>query len=232
MKISTTRFNLSPSSQRWDCGVTEQQFTIPDRCPNCHAYGTFPIAGAFGSPDSPQFSTGLFYCNHCQSFFMAEFVQDAGSSRIHHLVKTYDIDNSQPQFSDLLQQMSSEFCETYKEAIEAEANGLKRIAGPGYRKALEFLVKDFAKRSANSEVSDKIDHMNLMQIIKTYINHSSILHLARAATWLGNDQTHTAKKYNDYDLEDLKRFILAVAKYIDLELTTEEALVLLEHKKE
>lgn len=230
MKISTVLYKQSSETQRWEEGYCDQQYDMPDRCPNCHVYGSFSIGGAYQSPDISNRSTCLFYCNHCHQFFIADFDRETYPNNSHELLRIHKESESQAQFSHLLQDMSREFCETYREATEAETNGLRRAAGPTYRKALEHLVKDFAKHNAQSEI-DKINRQPLMQTIKDYIQHPSILQLAKAATWLGNDQTHTVRQHEEYDLEDLKRFVLATAKYIDLELTAGQALELLEQKR-
>lgn len=230
MKISTSLYKQSPDNQRWDDYHPCQEYDMPDRCPNCHAYGYFSIGGAYQSPDNSDQSTCLFYCNHCHQFFIADFDREPYAANSHSLVRIHEEYESQTQFSRFLQEVSHEFCETYREAMEAEKSGLKRAAGPTYRKALEHLVKDFAKHNAPKE-ADKINCRPLMQTINDYIQHPSILQLAKAATWLGNDQTHTVKQHEDYGLEDLKRFVLATAKYIDLELTAGQALELLEQKQ-
>src|ERR1043166_3097052 len=38
----------------------------------------------------------------------------------------------------------SKFIKTYLQSLVAESNGLDEIAGMGYRKAIEYLVKDWA----------------------------------------------------------------------------------------
>lgn len=231
MKISSIRYDYSPISQKWDSAKENHRFDMPDRCPNCHAYGSFLLAGCFRSPDDPDITSALFYCPHCHLFFMAYFECENSAGNSHQIKECFGVAKPLDQFSDLLYQMSPEFCETYKEAWEAERAHLMRAAGPAYRKALEFLVKDFAKCRNKEEDPDRIDKMPMMQAIKKFIAHSSIQTLSQAATWLGNDQTHTTKLHEDYDLKDLKLFNLAVAKYIDLELTTDQALDLLEQKQ-
>ncbi len=39
---------------------------------------------------------------------------------------------------------NSKFIKTYLQSLEAESNGLDEIAGMGYRKAIEYLVKDWS----------------------------------------------------------------------------------------
>lgn len=59
---------------------------------------------------------------------------------------------------------------------------MEQIAGVGYRKALEFLIKDYAI-SKNSEDEDKIKKMLLGKTIENYLNDfPKLQRLAKAAT--------------------------------------------------
>ena len=46
------------------------------------------------------------------------------------------------------------------------------------------------------------------------IDNSSIKELARCATWLGNDETHYIRKWEDRDIHDLKNLIDLTCQYI------------------
>jgi hypothetical protein len=48
-------------------------------------------------------------------------------------------------FPDAVAKLSPTFVSIFAEAEEAAQLRLQQIAGPGYRKAFEFLVKDYAK---------------------------------------------------------------------------------------
>ena len=50
------------------------------------------------------------------------------------------------QFHGEISELSENFVEIYGQSQVAENQGLNKICGVGYRKALEFLIKDFAKR--------------------------------------------------------------------------------------
>ena len=46
--------------------------------------------------------------------------------------------------------------------------------------------------------------------------------MAKGATWLGNDETHYVKKWENKDITDLKNLIDLTLAWIGLELKTEE----------
>nr|WP_054756717.1 hypothetical protein [Liquorilactobacillus satsumensis] len=47
--------------------------------------------------------------------------------------------------------------------------------------------------------------------------------LAKAAVWIGNDETHFVKIHSEKDLKDMKGFLSAAALYISAELKADEA---------
>ena len=56
---------------------------------------------------------------------------------------------------DELKAISQDFCDIYVEADKAEQLGLKLVCGPGYRKALEFLMKDYLTSQQTTEEEAK-----------------------------------------------------------------------------
>ncbi len=105
----------------------------------------------------------------------------------------------------------------------AESEGLDQIAGVGYRKSLEFLVKDYAIRYFPNE-TDKIKKMLLGPVIKEYLaEFKKLQNLATAASWIGNDETHYVRRHDNQDIQSMKRFIRAAAQYIAAEFDAEDA---------
>lgn len=114
------------------------------------------------------------------------------------------------------------FATTYAEAGQAEAQNLTEVAGCGYRKSVEYLVKDYLCKKFPDSAED-IKKELLGAAIKR-IEDSRIKTLAERSVWIGNDETHYIKKHENLDIEDMKRFISAMLHYIDAELALEEAL--------
>lgn len=108
-----------------------------------------------------------------------------------------------------------DFTKVYCQAALAEARNLSEICGMGYRKALEFLVKQYAQNSAPEE-SDTINNEPLAQTINR-IDNPRIKTLAKASAWLGNDQTHLQVKHPEYSVDDIKSFIKSLCYYILME---------------
>ncbi len=119
--------------------------------------------------------------------------------------------------------LSPQFVEIFRQAGVAEGFGLSEIAGVGYRKSLEFLVKDYCidVEPANKE---KIKAKQLGQVISDHIPDDNIKGCARRATWLGNDETHYVRRWTDKDITDLKALISLTESWINTHLLTSKYL--------
>lgn len=129
--------------------------------------------------------------------------------------------NSQISFSEAVSSISPRFVKIYQQAHEAEENGLDEIAGPGYGKALEFLVKDHLIKNLPEEEAE-IKSLSLYSCIHEKLENSKIKALSEKARVIRNDETHYERKYEKSDISDLKKLINATSSWIDLESYTAE----------
>ena len=97
-------------------------------------------------------------------------------------------------FSETILEVSPKFSEIYNQAFTAEQQNLTEICGVGYRKALEFLIKDYSILK-HPEQKDKIEKKALIACIKDYVEDSRIKTVSKRAVWLGNDETHYIRKW-------------------------------------
>lgn len=169
----------------------------------------------------------LNLCDNCEECFISRHIYDEDTD-------VYLYESSAPAlffytaFSENMKKLSPNFISIYNESAHAESLGLHSICGMGYRKALEFLVKDYAIFSYPTD-SEKIASLPLAQCISQYIDNKRIKSLATASAWLGNDETHYIKKHPEYGVTKLKAFITAIVTFIDAELACRDAQVLLSH---
>lgn len=122
---------------------------------------------------------------------------------------------SENGFSEHICNLSPRFVQTYSESDTAYKNGLLTICGGGFRKALEYLVYDYAVFKYPDK-EDEIQKKDLYGRINTYLSAAEdIQDLADAARKLGNDFTHIITKGDsDYSLENLRAFITLLASDI------------------
>lgn len=131
--------------------------------------------------------------------------------------KIYPNRNRISKFNEEIKSISEDFIKIYNEAEIAENNNLYSICGPGYRKSLEFLIKDYIivkKHNIKEEVKSKF----LGYCIKNYIDDIRIKDTAERAVWIGNDETHYERKWESKDINDLKNFIQLIIYWIESEL--------------
>lgn len=168
---------------------------------------------------------GWYYacdCTNCGKMFIAVVVYD-GSNEELRCQHTYPEMIIKKEFSNQILQLSNKFVDIYNQAYAAEAYGLEEIAGMGYRKSLEFLIKDYLIH-ADPNQADTIRKVPLAQCINERVQNQNIKAVASRSAWLGNDFTHYVPKFEDKDISNMKSFIDAVVYWVNMELITEEAL--------
>jgi hypothetical protein len=113
------------------------------------------------------------------------------------------------------EEVQSKFIKTYLQSLEAESHGLDEIAGMGYRKSIEYLVKDWAIKNKPKE-KDKIQNLWLGDVIINYYS-GDLKDILERATWLGNDQAHYLKLFDEYNISHLKELIDLIMVELDRE---------------
>lgn len=128
-------------------------------------------------------------------------------------------------FSEIISNISSHFAMIYNQAYHAEQMGLDQICGVGYRKALEFLIKDYLiSKEIDEQVKDNIKKKFLSNCIQDYVQNDNIKNVAKRAVWLGNDETHYIRTWADKDVNNLKKLIELTVRWIENEIETERVL--------
>lgn len=122
-----------------------------------------------------------------------------------------------PEVSAEIEKLSPDFVKIFNDSYTAEKLGLDGISGIGYRKALEFIVKDYAIHRLGKDASD-IKGKFLGTVIKEDIGDSRLKKAFKLASWLANDETHYARKWKNYNIADLKRLIEIAMRLINDEI--------------
>lgn len=205
------------------------KFEYPEYCPHCGE--SISPERLFVSNSEDYLSscnarfTVTFRCSRsdCKKYFASEYIANETTSEAH-LVDYYYRPPIKVKLPENIEKVSSMFVEIYSQATIAEQEMLDQIAGVGYRKAAEFLIKDYAV-SKNPEDSENIKRIMLGKVISDYLSDFPKLQaLSRSIAWIGNDETHYIRKHDNKDLQDLKRFILATAQFIAADYDADDAL--------
>lgn len=125
------------------------------------------------------------------------------------------------KFAPMVAELSPMFVKIYNQALVAETQSLDQLVGIGLRKALEFLVKDFAKQQHPDDV-EAIQKCPLATCIENYVSDANVKGCAKRAVWLGNDETHYVRKWEDKDIADLKLLVHLTTNWVDNVLLTQK----------
>lgn len=202
---------------------------IPDECPICHRSCTPEEAGVRSLTPAPESCNRVLEvvarCTSrtCGRYFIARYEQSsrrrAANEPFYILKETVPRSIEPPSIDGEIREVSASFAEIFSEASMADDTGLHHVAGCGYRKALEFLIKDYCI-SQNPEDETKIRQAALMSVICERIDHPRVHAAAKRAAWLGNDETHYFRKWCEHDITDLKKLIEITVSWIQLEVRT------------
>jgi hypothetical protein len=191
--------------------------SIPNNCPYCHRAIDPKIIGHNYS----SFHLEIIYkCTslECRRSFIGRYYHNYGDK--YNFYQTNIGDFKPIDFSETINQISGNFVKIYNEAHFAEQNQLNQICGVGYRKALEFLIKDYLI-NLDPTKEEKIKKKFLGNCIKEDVSDLRIKKAAERAVWLGNDETHYVKVWEDKSLEDLKKLIQLTLHWIEMEHLTD-----------
>ena len=213
-------------------GNSHDQYIVNevDACPRCHfAIKPTKIHLHPYWESGSRYIAGLYLCSHCHEPFVTFSVYTNESDRINNvtafctdLIYAGPTKYIEAEYDHAISEMSPQFVKIYNQAAAAESEGLDEVAGIGYRKAIEFLVKDFCIHLHTDE-SESIKGKLLSRCINDYIDNPQIKTLAERAAWIGNDETHYIRKQEDRDVNDMKNFIKAMVYFVGMVLIAEDA---------
>lgn len=198
---------------------------LPDECPLCQTKGTFHPFNLFHntkSTDEHQLEI-VFRCpnSRCYEVFIGYYAAVGAGY--------FDFRRSAPRlyasrnFSETINRVSPSFQNIYNQSLKAENDELNQICGPGYRKALEFLIKDYLISLAKGEAEHEAIKSELLgACIANRIQSVNINSVAKRAVWLGNDETHYVRRWDQKDLQDLKKLIDLTVHWVEQEILTKE----------
>ena len=211
-------------------------FETPCSCPRCHsAIEPIFLHGYLNDVEKGLLSIFL-HCNGCKNTFISSYQCDGTISYDYsdylaaYLLKSEPLTVVEKEFSTELTTLSPDFVKIYNQSFIAEQSGLNDICGIGYRKAIEYLVKDYSIKISPTD-KDTIKSKPLSEYINTCIDNRKIKSLALASAWLGNDQTHYEQRITDAGIKEMKAFIMALVNFIDSDLQADIATNLINSKK-
>lgn len=206
----------------------------PDVCPQCHHALHPKILQATLNGDASARGTLLeiaFKCTHrnCRSMFIGQYKRSQSHPNSGTMVgefryiKSVPIRYVAPEVFPEVEEISPSFKTIYEQSCAAESHQLNEISGVGFRKALEFLIKDYCIHK-NPDNEEPIKSAFLGVVIRDHVDDANLKACAQRASWLGNDETHYVRKWEDKDINDLKTLIQLSCVWIRSNVLTEQYL--------
>lgn len=210
--------------------------TVEDSCPICKKPTNPDLVNSsyFPLTEDETHLVLTFRCLGCKHFWTEEFIAYLissynGTYEIEHIKVIPNLPSDIP-ISDDVETVSPIGKQIYVQALKAEHERLDHIAGIGYRKALEFFVKDFSIVT-NPDDEGKIIKMSLKQVIEKYIKDEDLKTFALASAYIGNDEGHYYRNNPDKDFTDLKNYLHGVIHYMEMKLNFLDAQELVNRSK-
>ena len=194
---------------------------FPDECPVCKKGNEFKPRYGFYKPDKYSgFDSRLqivFRCPRldCQVMFFAFYnntfdrIPDRWFFNHFRFIEAAE----KIEFPEPIPAISKRFTRIYFQAAMADANGMDEICGPGYGKALEFLIKDYLIY-LHPERTEEIKKKLKLTLLIDEIEDGDIQVVADRASWLRNDETHYEKIWKEEDVQSLKDLIELTVSHI------------------
>jgi len=197
----------------------------PDTCPRCHReIEVRPVFSALVRQDESRtnFVQAVYRCpsTACNELFIGTYRHSEGALRLCQVVPTKP---KVQRHADAIVRLSPAFVGIHDQAIAAETHLLNQLVGVGLRKALEFLIKDYLIQQRPSDAG-AIKTTLLGTCIDRYVDDANVKECARRAAWLGNDETHYTRRWEDKDIADLKTLVRLTTNWVENALLTQQYL--------
>ncbi len=191
----------------------EEMIDVIDECPICHTK-TRITEGVYVTSDDESNNMMICECpnQECGEMFVSKYKWIMNRREDNPSIFPYVV---QTNIRDEIKAVSPSFVEIFSQATKAKEERLDQICGVGYRKALEFLIKDYCKINNPNEI-ENIEKSQLMPVINNYIDNKDIKDMATRAVWIGNDETHYIRKWSNKDIHDLLMLIEITCNWIML----------------
>ena len=224
----TQLFNQFNMFKSFVLGGTSKKIHLsdyPTECPECHSTTTPIYKGHHICTKDNEILFTFLICPNptCETGYSAQYK----TSNWHDNPTIYNFEElikGQPKIvilSEVVSELSNNFQKIYDQSFHAEQIGLDEIAGVGYRKSLEFLIKDYIIYK-NPKISEEVKSTYLGKCIDKWVDDPRIKKTAKRAAWLGNDETHYVKKWETKEIKDLKILIQLTVNWVESDYLTEK----------
>lgn len=212
---------------------------LPNSCPLCYtAFSINPYIPRvnivnqrdyYDSQHNAYPIQAIFRCPKCFHLFISTYCRQPQGGYQFYLINNSPCHPQKISFKKEIEELSPNFIEIYQQSNYAEKINLSQVAGCGYRKSLEFLVKDYCIKHLKKDKST-IANKSLGLCIKEDLGCPNVKDCAERAAWIGNDETHYTKKWKEHDISTLKNLIELTQNWINTNILTDKFKIELSNK--
>lgn len=198
---------------------------LPNKCPYCNHFVAPKYLSSFLSKadnGKDLCAIAFWACNGCSRVFGVTYNLNklSGARRYYGYPKLVIPPlMERTEVSDDVKSVSPRFAELFTQAEQAKNEGMDELAGMGFRKALECLLKDALIHLGKDE--DKVVKMKLDEAVRAFSDNPRLQKVATEARVIGNDYTHYKAKYTGYDIKMLQQLISITQHWVSMEIQTE-----------
>lgn len=205
---------------------------LPDECPICHVHGQqIQEDQAFIRAGWELYTVLRCPRKQCDAVYygiynIKSLIEESGFAGEAIYKRSAPSTPQQYDVPESLEALSPRFAEIVGQAAASDSMGWTEVAGPGYRKALEFLIKDYLIKSKFADDPEKQAQVREKQLMPciNMLDDGNVKSVATRATWLGNDETHYDRRWSEMEIKDLKALLRLTILHIDADLQTREFL--------
>lgn len=202
---------------------------VPNECPICHISIYPHLLTAFSIPSNtpPDYASFFFSCPNCNKVYGTSAEIYFQNFSTHSFI--CDLSTKEASFSpcipkipplplNLQQEAFKKFQAVYKDTYSADSYGLFEVAGMGYRKCIEFLIKDFLLLT-HPEKRETVENPKIMlgNLIKDHMKEDDLSSLQLKLSnynKLATDEVHYIK-HSGFGIDTIREFFNYLVKLID-----------------
>lgn len=171
--------------------------------------------------DGTKFVNLICQCPLCHEIFFAQYdfemiLDPFGFPKFRPEPIYYPSKQQIPVVEKEIETLSPNFLDAFRQATMIEQLKYSDLAGLAYRRAFEFLIKDYVISLMPDKEEEIINDSSVSNIINNRIPETrefvQLKEISKRVWWLGSDYAHYKKHYIDKDILDLKQCI-DIVKY-------------------
>lgn len=191
----------------------EKIYTVPKlgQCPHCNKeIAPYVISTSEADLETRTFAV-MAQCPYCSRYFTMAYKLPFGTKVPEPIIYKHSIKKREKELPKELSEISPRFVKIYNEALIAEENDLSELVGVGFKKAIEFLIRDYLIKFKKENEKEVLEQP--LKDIMGKISDHRVTQLTATYKWL-NSCNFCNRTFDEKDVQEMKKFINVISEYI------------------